>query len=54
MDLLSGGGRDGRAGSVAERVGLNVTRAIKPALGKISEQHHFTIRGLAEIFGSAR
>jgi tetratricopeptide (TPR) repeat protein len=33
------GGRDRRAGSAAERARLNVTRAIKAALQKISEQH---------------
>jgi tetratricopeptide (TPR) repeat protein len=33
------GGRDRRAGSVAERARLNVTRAIKAALSKISERH---------------
>lgn len=54
LDLLSGGGRDGRAGSVAELAGLNVTRAIKDALGMISEQHQVTVPSLAEIFRSAR
>jgi class 3 adenylate cyclase/tetratricopeptide (TPR) repeat protein len=34
------GGRDRRAGSAAERARLNVTRAIKGALQKISEHHH--------------
>jgi tetratricopeptide (TPR) repeat protein len=33
------GGRDRRAGSAAERARLNVTRAIKAALQKISEHH---------------
>jgi len=33
------GGRDRRAGSAAERARLNVTRAIKSALQKISEHH---------------
>jgi predicted ATPase len=33
------GGRDRRAGSAAERARLNVTRAIKSAIQKISEQH---------------
>ena len=33
------GGRDRRAGSAAERARLNVTRAIKSALQKISERH---------------
>jgi hypothetical protein len=33
------GGRDRRAGSVAERARLNVTRAIKSALQKIAEHH---------------
>ena len=33
------GGRNRRAGSAAERARLNVTRAIRAALGKISEQH---------------
>jgi tetratricopeptide (TPR) repeat protein len=33
------GGRDRRAGSAAERARLNVTRAIKTALQKISEHH---------------
>jgi tetratricopeptide (TPR) repeat protein len=39
------GGRDRRAGSAAERARLNVTRAIKAALQKISEHH----KVLAEI-----
>ena len=39
------GGRDRRAGSVAERARLNVTRAIKTALQKISEYHS----GLGEM-----
>ena len=34
------GGRDRRAGSAAERARLNVTRAIKAALQKISEHNH--------------
>ena len=33
------GGRDRRAGSAAERARLNITRAIKSALQKISEHH---------------
>jgi hypothetical protein len=33
------GGRDRRAGSAAERARLNVTRAIKAAIQKISERH---------------
>ena len=33
------GGRDRRAGSAAERARLNVTRAIKSALQKISEHN---------------
>jgi tetratricopeptide (TPR) repeat protein len=33
------GGRDRRAGSAAERARLNVTRAVRAALEKISEQH---------------
>jgi tetratricopeptide (TPR) repeat protein len=39
------GGRDRRAGSAAERARLNVTRAIRAALQKISEQHP----GFAEL-----
>jgi len=39
------GGRDRRAGSAAERARLNVTRAIKAALQKISEHH----QALAEL-----
>ncbi|MGA9306592.1 MAG: AAA family ATPase, partial [Candidatus Sulfotelmatobacter sp.] len=39
------GGRDRRAGSAAERARLNVTRAIRAALQKISEHH----QALAEV-----
>lgn len=41
------GGRDRRAGSAAERARLNVTRAIKAALQKISE-HQASLGGLLE------